>query len=226
MKKQGLTIFFFILLAANIAGAGANIDLLQFITKPLLMPVLAIIFLHQNEIRKSLHGRWVPAALFFSWAGDVLLMFQEKIHDFFLFGLTAFLIAHIFYIIFFHSVRFNAGISTRLVLFLPVMVYYAVLIFWLLPGLGDMKIPVIIYGLVISFMLVLALHMQYLRNKTAGTLMASGAVLFVISDSILAVNKFYSPFPPAGAMIMLTYGIAQYLIVNGACRYIQSINKQ
>lgn len=225
MKKEGLTIFFFILLAANITGVGANIVLLQYITKPLLMPALALFFLLQNTSRKSLPGKWVMAALFFSWAGDVLLMFQEKIPDFFLFGLSAFLIAHIFYIIFFHSVRIKTGIRSRPLLFLPVIVYYAVLIFWLFPGLGDMKMPVIIYGLVISFMLVLALHMLFIRNKQAGMLMTLGAILFVISDSILAFNKFYWSFTLAGVWIMLTYGIAQYLIVKGASRYIRSVNQ-
>lgn len=226
MRKEGLTIVFFILLAANITGVGANIVLLQYITKPLLMPALALFFLFQNASRKSLSGKWVMAALFFSWAGDVLLMFQEKIPDFFLFGLSAFLVAHIFYIIFFHSVRIKTGVRGRPLLFLPVVIYYAGLIFWLSPWLGDMKMPVIIYGMVISFMLVLALHMQYIRNKTAGMLMTVGAMLFVISDSILAVNRFYSSFSQAGVLIMLTYGIAQYLIVKGACSYIRSVNQR
>lgn len=226
MRKEGLTIFFFLLLAANITGVGAHIVLLQYMTKPLLMPVLVLFFLLQNTSRKSLPGKWVLAALFFSWAGDVLLMFQEKIPDFFLFGLSAFLMAHIFYIIFFHSIRIKAGIRGRPLLFLPVIIYYAGLIFWLSPWLGDMRMPVIIYGLVISFMLVLALHMQYIRNKTAGILMTWGAALFVISDSILAVNKFYSSFSQAGVLIMLTYGIAQYLIVKGAFMYTWSVNQQ
>ena len=83
-----------------------------------------------------------------------------------------------------------------------------------------MKIPVLVYGIVISIMFLLALHMLFVRNKEAGKLMMLGALLFVASDSILAINKFYSSFEYAGIAIMLTYGIAQLLITLGAVRYI------
>ena len=49
-------------------------------------------------------------------------------------------------------------------------------------------------------------------------------IAFVISDSVLAVNKFYQAFETAGIVIMLTYGLAQFLIVEGAIRYIRSSN--
>ena len=82
-----------------------------------------------------------------------------------------------------------------------------------------MKIAVPVYGIVISFMLLLALHMLFISNKSAGQMMMAGAILFVISDSILAINKFYSPFQNAGILIMLSYGLAQLMIVAGAIRY-------
>jgi len=52
--------------------------------------------------------------------------------------------------------------------------------------------------------------------------MVAGAVLFIMSDSILAINKFYQSFEVAGLGIMLTYGMAQLFIVEGAARYITS----
>ena len=72
------------------------------------------------------------------------------------------------------------------------------LISWLSPYLGDMKLPVRIYGIVISFMFMLAMHMLFIKNKTAGKWMMIGALLFVISDSVLAINKFYQSFEAAG----------------------------
>jgi uncharacterized membrane protein YhhN len=66
--------------------------------------------------------------------------------------------------------------------------------------------------------------MLYINNKNAGKWMMIGALLFVISDSVLAVNKFYQAFEAAGIVIMLTYGLAQFLIVEGAVRYIRSSN--
>jgi uncharacterized membrane protein YhhN len=82
-----------------------------------------------------------------------------------------------------------------------------------------MKIPVLVYGIVISVMFLLALHMLFIKNKEAGKLMMFGALLFIASDSILAINKFYESFEYAGIAIMLTYGIAQLLITLGAVRY-------
>ena len=56
--------------------------------------------------------------------------------------------------------------------------------------------------------------------------MMTGALLFVISDSVLAVNKFYYSFEWAGVVIMLTYGLAQLFICEGAIKYITSIDKE
>jgi uncharacterized membrane protein YhhN len=102
--------------------------------------------------------------------------------------------------------------------------YYAVLITVLSPHLGDMKLPVCIYGIVISFMFFLAMHMLSIPNKIAGRWMMLGALLFVISDSILAIDKFYSSFDFAGILIMLTYGSAQLFLVQGAVKYLNPSN--
>jgi len=110
-------------------------------------------------------------------------------------------------------------------LLVAVVVYYAALINLLSPYLFDMKIPVLVYGVVISFMFMLAMHMLFIKNKTAGQWMMAGALLFVMSDSILAINKFYQPFEAAGVLIMLTYGLAQFFIVQGAIKYIRGQNE-
>ena len=151
-------------------------------------------------------------------------MFVPTNDNFFLFGLASFLVAHIFYIVFFHHVRVKENIQSNLWLLIVVVVYYVALITWLSPYLDDMKLPVRIYGVVISVMLMLAMHMLSLKNKIAGNWMMWGAVLFVISDSVLAINKFYQPFEAANVIIMLTYGLAQLFIVTGAIRYLQSVN--
>jgi uncharacterized membrane protein YhhN len=163
-------------------------------------------------------------ALLFSLLGDVLLMFQERNSIFFLLGLSAFLLAHVFYIVFFHHVRIKENVKSNPWLLVIVVIYYAALINWLSPFLGSMKIPVSIYGVIISIMFMLAMHMLYIKNKIAGKWMMAGAFLFVVSDSLLAINKFYQPFEAAGVLIILTYGVAQFFIVEGAFRYIRSVN--
>jgi uncharacterized membrane protein YhhN len=108
---------------------------------------------------------------------------------------------------------------------LAVAVYYFLLISLLSPYLGDLRFPVRLYGLVISFMFLLAMHMLYCKNKTAGLYFLAGAILFILSDSVLAINKFYRPFESAGIIIMLTYGLAQLFLATGAIRYINSTHK-
>jgi uncharacterized membrane protein YhhN len=62
--------------------------------------------------------------------------------------------------------------------------------------------------------------MLFINEKKPGRWMFTGALLFVISDSVLAVNKFYQPFALAPVLIMITYGLAQLLITQGAIEYI------
>jgi len=211
-------------LTVNIIGGESGNEMLKYISKPLLMPLLAGYFIYSTKGFSNSLIRWVLSALFFSWAGDVLLMFQEKDSLFFMLGLSAFLLAHVFYIIAFQSIRSREGIKLRPMLLAIVIAYYAGLIYLLYPKLGDMRMPVMVYGIVISIMFMLAMHLLFIKNATAGKLMMAGALLFVISDSVLAINKFYQPFNGAGIVIMITYGLAQLLIVHGAINYIRAAN--
>lgn len=226
MKKQYWLILFFVILIADLVTVQLNYKIAGYIFKPLIVIWLLAYFNLQLKTVRSNLKKWIIAALLFSWVGDVLLMLQGDNSLFFLAGLSAFLVAHIFYILFFHSVRIKEKIKSRLYLLLIVVVYYTGLITLLSPWLADMKLPVRVYGIVISFMLMLAMHMLFIKNKNAGWWMMLGAILFVISDSVLAINKFYQPFEMAGIAIMLTYGLAQLFITEGAIRYISSAYKE
>ena len=222
MKKTIWITLFLVVLLVNLIAVYSNSESLQFITKPLLMPLLAIyLLLRTNTANSNLKG-WIFLALFFSWAGDIFLLFEERGSNFFLFGLSAFLVAQVFYIVFFHNIRMREYIRGNALLLLLVIVYYSVLINVLSPYLGNMKLPVRIYGVVLSFMVMLAMHTMLGKNKKAALWMTMGAILFVVSDSLLAFNKFFSPFNNAGVIIMLTYGLAQLFITEGAVRYINS----
>jgi len=69
-------------------------------------------------------------------------------------------------------------------------------------------------------MWMLAMHTLLGKNKKAGAWMMIGATLFVASDSVLAISKFYLTFLHAGIVIMLTYGVAQLFIAYGAIKYL------
>jgi uncharacterized membrane protein YhhN len=226
MKKKFWIFLFAVVLLGDIIGIQLADNLLQTIFKPLIIPVLIGYFDAQVKIITTGLAKWILFALLFSLLGDVLLMFQEKKAIFFLLGLSSFLIAHIFYIIFFNGIWLAQKIKNNSLIVAVVLVYYAVLMILLLPYLGDMKLPVMIYGLVISYMLMMAMNMLFIKNKKAGQWMVTGAFLFVLSDSTLAINKFYQPFEAASVLIMLTYGLAQLFIVEGAIRYITSTDKE
>lgn len=222
MKKESWIFLFAIVFGASIAAIQENNELLKFIFKPMIVLSLIGYFVTATNVITNRLKHWIIIALIFSWFGDVLLMFEPKGPLFFILGLSAFLIAHLFYILFFHQVRLQQSISGKPLLLILVAVFYFVLMMILEPYLASMKLPVMIYGVVISFMLLLALHMLYMNNKKAGKLLATGALLFVASDSILAINKFYISFPLAGIAIMLTYGLAQFFIIKGGIAYIGS----
>ena len=96
-----------------------------------------------------------------------------------------------------------------------VLLYLFGFLYFLWDKLGVMKIPVIIYALVISTMLLVAIKGYFTWNSKSGKLLLIGAVFFVLSDSILAINKFYVPIYLSSFWIMSTYITAQFLIVKG-----------
>ena len=226
MNKRFWIIVYFLVLVADLLAVYTGNETLRYITKPLLMPLLIFLFIYLTTGFTSSLKKWIILALLFSWAGDVLLMFESTNGNFFIFGLAAFLIAHIFYILFYEGIIRKEGLGKNYWWFIPVVIYYIALIYILSPNLGDMVWPVRIYGIVICYMLIKALQAGRIKDLGAATLMIGGAVLFISSDSILAINKFYEPFEFAGIAIMLTYGIAQLLITLGALRYITSAPKQ
>jgi len=225
MKKIFL-IGFAVALIADLIGIYLKNDILVYVAKPLIVISLIVYFLSATWKFENGLMKIIARALSFSWLGDVVLMFESFNKNIFLIGLVSFLFAHLIYINFFSIVRAGEKIKLKTGLILLVVVYYSGLIFLLFNDLHEMKIPVLVYGIVISVMFLLALHMLFIKNKEAGKMMMLGALLFVASDSILAINKFYESFEFAGIAIMLTYGIAQLLITLGAVRYITSISKQ
>ena len=226
MSKRYRVIIFFIILVADLIAVQGQYKMAEYFFKPVIIIWLMAWFVLQLRNVQSSLKKWIIFALLFSWLGDVLLMFHLEDSLFFLLGLSSFLIAHIFYILFFHFVRIKEMVKGRWYLLLIVAIYYAVIITILSPHLGDMKLPVRIYAVVISFMFLLAMHMVFIKKRTTGLWMMAGALLFIISDSLLAINKFYQPFEMAGFFVMSTYGLAQLFLTEGAIRYISSDYKE
>lgn len=224
-KKIWITIYL-AALTVDLIAVYSNNDTVRYVTKPMLMPLLVGYFIASTSTTASPLKKWIIFALVFSWLGDVLLMFESENSSFFIFGLVAFLIAHIFYIILFDRVRVKEKVKQSLLPLLPIAIYYILLISLLQPYLDEMRKPVSIYGIIISIMLSFAIDLWRLKDRVASFLIIFGALLFIASDSLLAINKFYNAFEYAGIAIMLTYGIAQLLMGLGTVRYISSASKQ
>ncbi len=140
---------------------------------------------------------------------------------FFIYGLVAFLSGHVLYVFSYKQMRDPESVggllSTQKIRFsFPIILAGTGLVVVLLPHLGELKIPVMIYALVITIMVLQALFRFGFTSKKSFLLIFVGALFFMISDSALAINKFMNPLPMASLLIMVTYITAQYLIVEGA----------
>ena len=188
---------------------------ISWFLKPFLLPFL---FLAVYSCGAFPSKKFLLTALLFSWFGDVVLLFADKGEIYFIIGLVSFLLSHITYIILFSKqLRINSN-RNKAVFWAgttAIIVYLMVMLAVLLPRLGDLKIPVIVYAIVLSTMLLFAFKGYFKWNSPANIYILLGAVIFVSSDSILAFDKFYEPIQFSSLLIMSTYITAQYLIVVG-----------
>ncbi len=157
--------------------------------------------------------RWlIVVGLVFSLSGDVFLMLPEEPRSFFIPGLVVFLIAHLFYI-----VAFSLGVpwtASDLPLAIPFLIFGVGCAAYLWKHLGPMKAPVAAYIVVILVMgWRSAVRIGEPDIATAGAVLGCvGAVLFIVSDLILAINRFTKPFAAARATNLTTYWGGQLLI--------------
>jgi uncharacterized membrane protein YhhN len=216
MKKSGITLVYFIIGFFQVILQNHASPYFEHITKALIIPVLMILFIQNIDLFKNRLHIFLFAGLFFSWAGDIILEIPDNSGQFFVVGLACFLIAHIMYLtVFLATPGINYIRLNRIWVLLPVIVYGIVLVSFLYKDLDKMRLPVIIYAIVILMMLSGAINRKQKVNKKSYWIVLGGAVLFLISDSAIAVNKFSYNFEYSGIVIMSTYIIAQYLIVTG-----------
>ena len=189
-------------------------EYLDLYLKPILIPLLgfAVYAYKRFPSRNTL-----LTALAFSWIGDVILLFADIAEIYFILGLVSFLISHIIFCTLFNKqnhtqVRNNIVFRIGCVI---IVVYLIGMLSFLLPNLGDLRIPVIINGFVICTMLIMAFNGFLTWPKPGNKFIFAGAFIFIVSDSILAINKFHSPIEKGVFFTMLTYLVAQYLIVAG-----------
>ena len=165
---------------------------------PIVLLVVGVLKTESSLIRSIL-----LMALFFSACGDLLLAF-----DYFIYGVAAFLLAQLSYAVIFRS--YWKGIYNRWPFSVVLIIYMLAMVWLLVPKLGNLQIPVMAYLITIAAMGLLAVQ-SLLPIRWA----VLGAVLFIISDSFIAINKFISSFPFESYWIMSSYYAAQFMLVTG-----------
>jgi uncharacterized membrane protein YhhN len=188
----------------------------HLVFKPAALTI-AIIFVAINAYQISARGiflykSWglLLAALLASLAGDVFLMLEGL----FIPGLVSFLLAHLAYIALLRrGVRWFAHRGALLATVAIGAAMYA----WLWRGglPADLRIPVAVYVLVIALMAAQALGRAAELQTQASRTVALGACIFMLSDSVLAVDRFVQPVPLALLWVLATYYAAQFCIVHG-----------
>lgn len=178
---------------------------LEYVCKPLTMVALFATAL-ALEVDDPTVRTWFLVAIALCLAGDVLLMVPQ---DLFVFGLGAFLLGHLAYIVGMHVDGVDAG---RLVLgAVLVVAALAVIGTRILAGVRDgpdaeLAAPVLAYMVVISTMVATAIG-------TGHPTAVAGAVSFYASDALIAWNRFLRPTRGARLTIMVTYHLAQVGLV-------------
>ena len=201
MRTKILQIILIIIFVIDLFLIFSNQTELRFFTKPVLLPVLILIYISGAKSEKIQLAPFFLAGLVLSFFGDLFLLFKWG----FLPGLGSFLLAHLFYII-----SFKKKVQHRISAFWPIILslYASILLFFLFPYLEEMKIPVIIYAVVIA-------TMMYNAIKTQNRNLIIGALLFLISDTLLSVYLFLQPLMILNLLVMATYILAQWFLVKG-----------
>ena len=187
-----------------------------FISKVLIIPPLMVIFiLNLRRDSNRLH-KYMFAGLFFSWIGDVLLEVPGGGEVMFMAGLGGFLLSLLMYaFVFFRTPGKNEVFHGRFYLLIPVLLYGIAMGLYLNKYLGEMRLPVIVYETAMIAMLAGAVSRIGKVNRISYIMVLAGAILFIISDSVLAINKFVQPVSLSTLIIMVTYIAAQWLITTG-----------
>lgn len=195
-ENWALWAYFFALLL-HVISRSLDYSILAAISKISLMPLL---FIASKQFKALL------APLLFSWLGDIFLLKEA----YFLFGLCSFFLAHVCYIILLRrSFRWNWPMAL-------VVLFYLLLILpdfiWI--GLTEgLKLPVLAYMCIIGIFGYMAISNN--KEGKAKSYLAAGAALFILSDTMIAIDKFHHAVAYGSLYIMSSYGLAQFLLMRG-----------
>jgi uncharacterized membrane protein YhhN len=189
-------------------------------TKPMLMPLLALWLIAYWRASGSATAlpralRWLLVGVGFAWFGDLFLMGSGDL--FFMAGIGAFLLMQVCYIVAFTRVEGPGLVRAWKIALIPYVLVWLGINALVSSGVGSLRIPVLIYSVVLITMAVAALDLVIRVPRDKGWRVAIGAAVFVVSDAMIALTAFGPLTDSAGlsAFVMATYIVAQAMVVTG-----------
>ncbi len=217
LRKRGILLYLLILFA-HCAFIYFELNEWRFYSKLLLVPFLLFLFLIQYSGNRSSKNFLLPfMALLGSFFGDLLLAFDGA--QFFLFGMLGFMVTHISNSLYFYSLKGITMAKANYAKFALLCLSFACsfVVFSIKENAGAFFVPIIVYMCLIGIMTILSANLAESSafNHSAIHFFVPGAVLFVLSDGLLAINKFNLQDSSLDVFVMLTYGLAQLYLVMG-----------
>ncbi|WP_421808473.1 lysoplasmalogenase [Flagellimonas sp.] len=183
--------------------------------KPLTTILVTSLVVLVRQTQQSKFKTLMVLAFLFCLLGDILLLFPA----YFVYGLAAFLVAHLLFATSFVQLK---GFQTHWISFLALYGIGISLFLWLKPGLGDFMVPVGVYVLVICFMAWQGIGLFLKEKSKPFVWIAVAVLLFMFSDTMIAIAKFKADFDYSSIVILSTYWLSIGLIANAARRIILS----
>ena len=222
--KWGMAISLVVIIVHFLAQfLGEEYRLVEAISKAVFLPTLMMYLYVQPNVSNKPGKNLVMLGLFGSFLGDVFLISKSL----FIPGMVAFMTTHIFNIIFFSKIYgLKQPKSTILKVSSFILLSFCWFIYFQLStAIGPLIYPILVYMALICSAALMAIHIA--NNKPtkiiANNFWIPGMLFFIASDAILAFNKFdwsiNDPIENIGLVIMITYGLAQFLLVKGFQMY-------
>jgi uncharacterized membrane protein YhhN len=219
-SKWGLTVSLVVITIHFLAQLfGEEYKMIEGVSKALFLPTLMIYLYVQPNVTNKSGKNIVMLGLFGSFLGDVFLISKSL----FIPGMIAFMMTHVCNILFFSKIYSPKQPRSKLlnISILLLLSFCVFMYFQLSGGMGNLIYPVLVYMVLISSAALMSIHISSNKstNIIANNFWIPGMLFFLASDSILAFNKFdwskNDPIENIGLVIMITYGLAQFLLVKG-----------
>ena len=209
MNQTAFKSFIFISALLSIIADFFEINLLFYFLKPLTTSLIVLFLLKHRDTAAKAYSNLVIIGLLFCLGGDTFLLFP----DHFAFGLGAFLIGHLWFIAAF--VKEN-GWKFPLKIGIPLAVFGSILYSLIYPDLGKIFLPVAVYMIVIVIMSWQGIALTRKSTEITFNRVGLAVSLFLFSDALIALNKFYAPISFSGVIILSTYWMAIFLLAKSA----------